>query len=76
MVRYHSAYPWHTGGAYQALTNDRDRTFLPWILEFNKYDLYTKDDSGMRALDRSVEELWAYYMPIINKYFPTEELRW
>ena len=34
MVRYHSFYPWHSGGAYDYLCNDRDREMLDWIREF------------------------------------------
>lgn len=46
---------------------------IPQVLEFNKYDLYTKDQRG---LDKSIEELWEYYDPIIDKYFPSRVLRW
>ena len=73
MVRYHSAYPWHTGGAYRQFMNDQDSENLDWVLQFNKYDLYTKDERG---LTRTEEELWAYYEPIIAKYFPSEQLKW
>ncbi len=42
MIRYHSCYPWHTGGAYRSLMTEADHAMLPWVLEFNKFDLYTK----------------------------------
>ncbi len=42
MIRYHSCYPWHTGGAYRHLMTDRDHELLKSVLEFNKFDLYTK----------------------------------
>jgi inositol oxygenase len=38
MVRYHSFYPWHTGGAYSHLCNDKDMEMIKWIREF-KYSL-------------------------------------
>ena len=38
-VRYHSCYPWHTGGAYNHLCNDEDFKMLEWIHEF-KYVLF------------------------------------
>ena len=34
MIRYHSFYPWHTGGDYQYLTDNKDSQMLKWILEF------------------------------------------
>jgi inositol oxygenase len=74
MIRFHSAYPWHTGGAYRQFMNDDDAMILPWILKFNKYDLYTKNENGLGG--KSVEELWQYYETLIKKYFPCEELRW
>jgi inositol oxygenase len=67
MIRYHSAYPWHTGGAYRVFMTDHDQRMMQWVLEFNKFDLYTKDQMG---LDRPVEELWDYYQTIIDKYLP------
>lgn len=33
-VRYHSFYPWHTGGDYDYLCNDKDREMMKWVLEF------------------------------------------
>jgi inositol oxygenase len=46
------------------------------VLEFNKFDLYTKDSSGLDRLGgRGEEELWAYYQPIIDKYMPGK-LKW
>lgn len=75
MVRYHSAYPWHSGGAYRHLMCEKDFAMLEWVLEFNKFDLYTKDEGGLSG---SVEELWVYYQSIIDKYFPLSdgELLW
>jgi inositol oxygenase len=74
MVRFHSAYPWHTGGAYRQFMNEQDEENMKWIKQFNKYDLYTKDERGLNG--RTEEELWAYYEPIIAKYFPEEKLKW
>lgn len=34
IVRFHSFYPWHTGGDYMHLCNDKDILMLPWIREF------------------------------------------
>ena len=44
MIRYHSFYPWHTGGSYQNLLSEHDEQYKKWIIDFNKYDLYTKSN--------------------------------
>ncbi len=33
-IRYHSFYPWHSGGAYDHLCDDKDRGMLKWVREF------------------------------------------
>ena len=43
MVRLHSLYPWHTGGAYRQFMTEDDHAMMNWVLELNKFDLYTKD---------------------------------
>lgn len=71
ITRYHSFYPWHNKGAYKHLENDEDRENLKWILEFNKFDLYSK-----RPELPPMDELIPYYDSLINKYFPEKELCW
>ena len=34
MIRFHSFYPFHTGGSYMNLANDKDMEMLPWIKTF------------------------------------------
>jgi inositol oxygenase len=75
MIRYHSCYPWHTGGAYRELMNQDDHEMLKWVLEFNKFDLYTKDDTPV-DVNFSVEAVWPYYQGLIDKYFPKQDLDW
>ncbi|GBG25834.1 Inositol oxygenase [Hondaea fermentalgiana] len=70
MIRYHSCYPWHQGGAYEALMTPRDHEMKKWVLLFNQYDLYTKSDAKP-----DVEALWPYYQSLIDKYLPGK-LRW
>lgn len=36
MIRYHSAYPWHTGRIYDHFMTDDDFATLEWVKEFNK----------------------------------------
>ncbi|MDQ6700510.1 MAG: inositol oxygenase [Acidobacteriota bacterium] len=70
MIRFHSFYPWHKEGAYDYFMDDRDRAMLPWVKQFNPYDLYSKAD------DRpDVEALKPFYMDLIAEYFP-QPIRW
>ncbi|ENN81472.1 inositol oxygenase [Dendroctonus ponderosae] len=71
MIRFHSFYPWHTGGDYEHLVTGKDQTEVKkWVLAFNRYDLYTKS-----ADIPDVEALWPYYEALIDKYIPGE-LEW
>ncbi|XP_076620313.1 myo-inositol oxygenase [Colletes latitarsis] len=65
MIRYHSFYPWHAGGDYMHFCTTEDMEMLKWINEFNKYDLYTKNDDVP-----DIEKLWPYYQKLIDKYIP------
>lgn len=65
MIRYHSFYPWHSGGDYQHLTTEEDEETKKWVLCFNKYDLYTKSE-----VMPDIEALWPYYEGLIDKYMP------
>jgi inositol oxygenase len=44
MIRYHSFYPWHSGGAYMEFMDDHDEKMLEAVRAFNPYDLYSKSD--------------------------------
>ena len=75
IIRYHSCYPWHTGGSYRHFMVDEDYESLKWVLLFNQFDLYTKSEEGLKG--KSVEELWVYYQSLIDKYIPNEsQLMW
>lgn len=65
MIRFHSFYPWHSHEDYMHLCNDKDLTILPWVREFNKFDLYTKTTDLP-----DVEMLKPYYQSLIDKYCP------
>ncbi|KAF3649357.1 Inositol oxygenase 2 [Capsicum annuum] len=62
IIRYHSFYPLHRGGAYTHLMNKEDRENLKWLKIFSKYDLYSK--SKFRI---DVEKVKPYYMSLIKK---------
>ncbi|OXA61111.1 inositol oxygenase [Folsomia candida] len=70
MIRFHSFYPWHSGGDYHHLCDKKDLEMLPWIREFNKYDLYTKSHEIP-----DIVALKPYYQKLIDKYIPGE-LEW
>lgn len=65
MIRYHSCYPWHKEKEYTHLMAEGDAELLDWVLEFNKFDLYTKADTRP-----DVAQLWPYYQTLIDKYLP------
>jgi inositol oxygenase len=67
MIRYHSCYPIHREGAYRELLTDHDRAMMAWVNEFNKYDLYTKNQEPP-----DVDGLRPYYEELINEFFPRE----
>jgi inositol oxygenase len=70
-IRYHSFYPWHTGGNYKPLLNKKDEQYKAWVTDFNKYDLYTKSP---KIYD--LEQMKAYYLPIAEKYLGSAPIFW
>jgi inositol oxygenase len=71
MIRYHSFYPWHTGGSYRQFMNATDEHSLELIKDFNQYDLYTKS-----PVVPNYEELRPYYEPIVEKYLGKGPINW
>ena len=69
MIRYHSLYAWHSGTSYDYLENDLDKEIKPWVQDFNKYDLYTKDDSNQVQWS---EELREYYTELVSRYISSD----
>lgn len=67
MIRYHSLYPWHRDGCYKHLENNKDREMKEWVQRFNKYDLYTKENT--RYTGKRLQDLKSYYSTLIDKYF-------
>ena len=71
MIRYHSFYPWHQQGAYRWMMNESDHEMLEAIRAFNPYDLYSKSDDKPK-----VEDVKAYYVELIDEYFPEKVIKW
>ena len=70
VVRYHSLYPWHDAGCYEALEDGYDRAAKGWVKLFNRHDLYTK--ASRPYSEGEMTELRAYYSTLIDKYLPAE----
>ena len=64
IIRYHSFYPWHTGGDYYQFMNEKDKTTLKNVLDFNSFDLYSKEDPI-----EITEEVKEYYDKLLDEYF-------
>jgi len=71
MVRYHSFYPWHNGGSYSQFESSKDAQYKEWILDFNRYDLYTKSPKMY-----DLNDMKEYYLPIAEKYLGTNPIFW
>ena len=64
IIRFHSFYPWHTEGEYKHFMNENDKNILNDILNFNQYDLYSKED------DTNIPETTKqYYFNLIDEFF-------
>lgn len=71
IIRFHSFYPWHTSKEYQYFMKPGDEEIMKNVLEFNEFDLYSKEDTDFE-LTTEIEE---YYEKLLTKYFP-EPLNW
>lgn len=66
IIRFHSFYPWHTGGSYREFMKPEDHKLLENVLDFNKYDLYSKADDDFVVTD----DIRTYYNDLITDFFP------
>eukprot|EP00088_Acartia_fossae_P021421 TRINITY_DN2287_c0_g1_i5.p1 TRINITY_DN2287_c0_g1~~TRINITY_DN2287_c0_g1_i5.p1 ORF type:complete len:304 (+),score=69.80 TRINITY_DN2287_c0_g1_i5:25-912(+) len=64
-IRFHSFFPWHTGGDYNYFMNDEDTDLMKWVMRLSQYDLYTKSTNIP-----DIEALKPYYQSLIDKYLP------
>ena len=71
IIRYHSFYPWHTNKEYHYFMNDTDKDILTNVLDFNQYDLYSKEDTEFILTD----EIKTYYDDLLDELFP-HDLQW
>jgi inositol oxygenase len=68
IIRFHSLYAWHDKGEYTHLMNQYDHQMLPYVKQFNKYDLYTKTDIKKEDLPKYYASLRPYYEKLVSKY--------
>ena len=71
MIRFHSFYPWHTGKDYIHLMRPGDDALMQDVLEFNTYDLYSKEDTEFVLTD----DIKTYYANLMDEFFP-DTMRW
>jgi inositol oxygenase len=67
IIRYHSLYAWHLDTDYDYLQNDDDFLMKNIVQEFNKFDLYTKNDAPEKNIKWSFQ-LREYYTSLVKKY--------
>ncbi len=70
IIRYHSFYAAHSGGAYGHLMSERDRELFQGVRAFQPFDLYSKADE-----EPDVADLSPYYRELIDRHLPVP-LRW
>lgn len=70
IIRFHSFYPWHSGNSYRHFMTKQDYEIMKDVLEFNSFDLYSKEDPI-----EITAEIKEYYHRLINMYFQ-EKLYW
>lgn len=70
MIRYHSLYPWHSYSSYDDFMKRGDEFILVNVLEFNSFDLYSKEDPI--EINQSVKD---YYDKLLDEYF-FGEMEW
>ena len=70
IIRYHSFYPWHTWGSYHRFMKEKDKKILKDVLDFNEFDLYSKEDDT-----EITDEVKKYYDNLLDEYFQGE-MQW
>jgi len=71
IIRFHSLYLWHTENEYSALENEDDKKNKELVKLFNKYDLYTKENTEMNP-----NIYRRHYEPLLRKYLGDDGVLW
>lgn len=64
IARFHSLYSYHDKKEYFYFQNENDKQLFPYLIDFNKYDLYSKSDEIYE-----INQIKEYYMGLIQKFF-------
>ena len=59
---------WHDKGANRHLMKPHDHDRIKWLQLFNKFDLYTKDGNNELRGETMKDQLWHYYLELLEKY--------
>lgn len=70
MLRYHSFYAAHRGGAYRHLMTAHDEEMFKWVRAFNPYDLYSKGRERP-----NLKEIKPFYEDLVSEFFP-DQISW
>jgi inositol oxygenase len=65
ILRFHSLYTWHKGGAYSQFMAPGDEALIKSVKDFNQFDLYTKASDPVNT-----DEVRAYYTDLALKFCP------
>ena len=71
IVRYHSLYAWHSGNEYDYLEDEEDKNMKKIVREFNKFDLYSKNDNLPIKWN---SQLLDFYTNLVRKYISEDML--
>eukprot|EP00605_Chrysophyceae_sp_TOSAG23-4_P002723 GSChrysophyteH1.ASY1.ANO1.3002.1 assembled CDS len=67
-IRYHSFYPWHKYGGYNHLASSKDIELRSLLQDFQKCDLYSKDDTAEVLSSENYKELEGFYTNLADKF--------
>jgi len=71
IVRYHSLYAWHSGNEYDYLEDEEDKNMKKIVREFNKFDLYSKNDNLPIKWNSLLVD---FYSNLVRKYISEDML--
>jgi inositol oxygenase len=71
IIRYHSLYAWHSGSDYDYIMDNNDKMMKNIVVDFNNFDLYTKDDTNNINMIEEYDPT-SYYSNLVKKYISSD----